>query len=143
VMSATLDVGPVTAFLGNCPALCSAGRLFDLAVEHTPYSPAPVEEQVAAALRRVVADPGDILVFLPGAAEIRRAARACDAIARRRNLAIVPLYGDLSPAEQDLAVDPSPQRKLILSTNIAESSITIDGVRVVIDSALARREAHQ
>ena len=138
VMSATLDAAPVTSFLGNCPALRSEGRLFDLAIEHTPYSPAPLEDQVAAALERTADHPGDVLVFLPGAAEIRRAARTCDAFARRRNMAIAPLYGDLSPAEQDRAVEPSPQRKLILSTNIAESSITVDGVRVVIDSGLAR-----
>ena len=138
VMSATLDAGPVTRFLGDCPALSSEGRLFDLAVEFTPYSPAPLEDQVASALERVADHPGDVLVFLPGAAEIRRAARSCDAFARRHNMAIAPLYGDLSPAEQDRAVESSPQRKLILSTNIAESSITIDGVRVVIDSGLAR-----
>ena len=138
VMSATLDAAPVTRFLGDCPALASAGRLFELTTEHTPYSPAPLEDQVAGAVERAVPDPGDMLVFLPGAAEIRRAARACDALARRHNLLVAPLYGDLSPAEQDRAVEPSAQRKLILSTNIAESSITIDGVRVVIDSGLAR-----
>ena len=80
-----------------------------------------------------------MLVFLPGAAEIRRAARACEALARRHGLLLIaPLYGDLSPAEQDRAVEPAPQRKVILSTNIAESSITIEGVRAVIDSGLAR-----
>lgn len=134
VMSATLDAVPVQRFLGDCPALKSEGRLFDLDISHTPYSAAPLEEQVASAVRVSLQDPGDILVFLPGAAEIRRAARACDGL----GLLIAPLYGDLSPAEQDKAVEPSPNRKLILSTNIAESSITIDGVRVVIDSGLAR-----
>jgi ATP-dependent helicase HrpB len=142
VMSATLDAAPVCRFLGDCPALRSDGRLFELVVQHTPYSAASLEEQVASALEGVVADPsaepGDALVFLPGAAEIHRAARACEALARRHDLAITPLYGDLSPAEQDRAVEPARQRKVILSTNIAESSITIEGVRVVIDAGLAR-----
>jgi ATP-dependent helicase HrpB len=138
VMSATLDAGPIRAFLGDCPALVSEGRLFELAIGHTPYSAAPLEDQVASALEAVVHEPGDVLVFLPGAAEIHRAARACGAIAERNDLALTPLYGDLSPAEQDRAVEPARRRKVILSTNIAESSITIEGVRVVIDSGLAR-----
>jgi ATP-dependent helicase HrpB len=138
VMSATLDAGPIRRFLGECPALRSEGRLFDLTISHTPYSAAALEEQVASAVASVIGESGDVLVFLPGAAEIRKAARACDSLARQHDLLITPLYGDLSPAEQDLAVEPSPRRKLILSTNIAESSITIDGVRVVIDSGLAR-----
>ena len=138
VMSATLDVQPVASFLGDCPVMKSEGRLFDLAISHTPYSAAPPEEQVASAVAALIADTGDILVFLPGSAEIRRAARACEELARRHDLLIAPLYGDLSPAEQDRAVEPSSRRKLILSTNIAESSITIEGVRAVIDSGLAR-----
>jgi ATP-dependent helicase HrpB len=87
-------------------------------------------------------DAGDILVFLAGAAEIRKAERACQPIAKRAGLLITPLYGDLSPAEQDRAVSPALQRKLILSTNVAESSITIEGVAAVIDSGLARFARH-
>lgn len=139
VMSATLDPAPVARFLGDCPCLSSEGRLFELKVTHTPYSPAPLEEQVAGALETALtASPGDILVFLPGAAEIRRAERAVAPIAVRHKLLVAPLYGDLSPEEQDRAVAPASQRKVILSTNLAESSITIEGVRVVIDSGLAR-----
>jgi len=140
VMSATLDAGPVREFLGGCPLVKSAGRLFPLEIVWTPYSAAPLEEQVGAALNSVMTRgvPGDVLVFLPGAAAIHRATRVCEPIARRNNLLIAQLYGDLPPAEQDRAVEPSAQRKVILSTNIAESSITIDGVRVVIDSGLAR-----
>lgn len=140
VMSATLDAGPVRQFLGDCPLVKSEGRLFDLNILWTPYSAVPLAEQVGAALDSAIARgiPGDILVFLPGAAEIHRATRVCEPIARRNNLLIAQLYGDLPPAEQDRAVEPSAQRKLILSTNIAESSITIDGVRIVIDSGLAR-----
>ncbi len=140
VMSATLDAGPVREFLGGCPLLKSEGRLFDLSITWTPYSAAPLEQQVGTALESVIARgiPGDVLVFLPGAAAIHRATRVCEPIARRHNLQIAQLYGDLPPAEQDRALEPSALRKVILSTNIAESSITIDGVRVVIDSGLAR-----
>jgi ATP-dependent helicase HrpB len=140
VMSATLDAGPVREFLGGCPLVSAEGRLFDLKLEWTPYSAAPLDEQVSAALESVLARgiPGDVLVFLPGAATIHRAGRACENTARRHDLLITPLFGDLSPAEQDLALQPASKRKVILSTNIAESSVTIDGVRVVIDSGLAR-----
>lgn len=140
VMSATLDSRPVREFLGGCPLVKSAGRLFPLEISWTPYSAAPLEEQAGAALNSALARgiPGDVLVFLPGAAAIHRAARVCEQTARRHNLLIAQLYGDLPTAEQDRALEPSAQRKVILSTNIAESSITIDGVRVVIDSGLAR-----
>ncbi len=146
IMSATIDPAPVQAFLNSAPLIRSEGRLFPLEIDFTPYSAAPLEDQIASAAERLLStEPsGDILAFLPGAAEIRRAARACETLARRFDLAIAPLYGDLSPAEQDAAIfhdkegDPGPRRKLILSTNIAESSITIEGVRLVIDSGLAR-----
>ena len=140
VMSATLDAGPVCEFLGVCPVLKSEGRLFDLKLEWTPYSAAPLEEQVGAALESAITRgvPGDVLVFLPGAAAIQRATRFCEPLARRHDLLLAQLYGDLPPAEQDRVLEPSSRRKVILSTNIAESSITINGVRVVIDSGLAR-----
>ena len=137
IMSATIDTAAIAGFLGNCPVIRSEGRLFDLAITHTPYSPAPLENQVADAFEHL-AGSGDILTFLPGAAEIRRSASACDNLARRFGYFITPLHGDLSAAEQDRAVSPATQPKLILSTNIAESSITIEGVRAVIDSGLAR-----
>jgi len=140
VMSATLQAAPIANYLGNCPILRSEGRLFDLAIAHQPYSALPLEKQVASSLNTLLAQApsGDVLVFLPGAAEIRRAERECRPIASRCNLLILPLYGDLSPAEQDRAVSPSPQRKVILSTNVAESSVTVEGVTAVIDSGLAR-----
>ena len=134
IMSATLDPAPVSRFLGDCPIFRSQGRLFDLAIEHLPYSAQPLEQQVASAVQRIENDSGDILVFLPGAAEIRAAMQAC----QRFNLLVLPLHGDLTPAEQDRAVEPATRRKLILATNVAESSITIDGVTAVIDSGLAR-----
>ena len=140
VMSATLDAAPIARFLGDAPVVRSEGRLFDLAIAHQPYSADPLEKQVAGAVELLLREKhtGDVLVFLPGAAEIRRAARECQPIAARHNLLLLPLHGDLSPAEQDRAVCPAAQRKVILSTNVAESSITIDGVTAVIDSGLAR-----
>ncbi len=95
---------------------------------------------MASALEGLIAQApaGDVLVFLPGAAEIRRAERECRPLAARHDLLLLPLYGDLSPAEQDRAVSPAPRRKVILSTNVAESSITVEGVTAVIDSGLAR-----
>ncbi len=144
VMSATLDVAAVARFLGDCPVTRSEGRRFDLAIEHVPYSPAPLHEQVRDALELLVRaeQGGDVLVFLPGAAEIRRAARACEPLARQGNRLLLPLHGDLTASEQDRAVAPAAQPKVILSTNVAESSITIDGVRAVIDSGLARMAAY-
>jgi ATP-dependent helicase HrpB len=136
VMSATLDAAPIAKFLGECPILRSDGKLHEVRIDYTPHSAAALDEQVASALERLTDEglDGDVLVFLPGAAEIRRAARAVE----RFGLLTVPLHGDLSPAEQDRAVTPGDRRKVILSTNVAESSITIEGVTAVIDSGLAR-----
>jgi ATP-dependent helicase HrpB len=140
VMSATLDAAPIAKFLGTCPVLRSEGKLYPLSIDYTPHSAAPLEELVASALERVLRAQvaGDVLVFLPGAAEIRRSARAVETIAKRANLLVLPLHGDLTPAEQDRAVSPADRRKVILSTNVAESSVTIEGVATVIDSGLAR-----
>ncbi len=139
VMSATLDAAPVAAFLGECPVVRSEGKLFELTVEYTPHSAAPLEQQVAEALERLPEGRGDVLVFLPGAAEIRRSMRAVEPWAARAGALVLPLYGDLPPAEQDRAVGPTDgRRKIILSTNVAESSVTIEGVTAVIDSGLAR-----
>jgi ATP-dependent helicase HrpB len=148
VMSATLDSGPVARFLNDAPALRSEGKRFDVDIEHLARPPRPddrpLAEQVAAAVNRLATEniDGDVLVFLPGAAEIRRAQAACAAIADRHDLIITPLHGDLSAEEQDRAVKPAAKRKVILSTNVAESSVTIDGVVAVIDSGLARVAGH-
>jgi ATP-dependent helicase HrpB len=140
VMSATMEAAPVARFLEDCPILRSEGKRHNLSIEYTPHSAAPLEDQVASALERLVQEglDGDVLVFLPGAAEIRKAARVIEPILRRAGLLAMPLHGDLSPAEQDRAVAPADRRKVILSTNVAESSITIEGVTTVIDSGLAR-----
>ena len=136
VMSATLDAAPIARYLGDCPVVRSEGRLFDLTISYQPYSAAPLEQQVAAAIETL--PHGDVLVFLPGASEIRKAHRACQPLATSHDLLLLPLHGDLSATEQDRAVSPSSRRKVILSTNVAESSITVDGVTAVIDSGLAR-----
>ncbi len=139
VMSATLDAAPVAQYL-NCPTVRSEGTRFELSVKHLPYSSKPVEAQVRDAVELLINEQhaGDILVFLPGAAEIRRAMRECDAVARRVGLLTLPLHGSLPPKEQDRALLPAPQQKLILATNVAESSVTVEGVSAVIDSGLAR-----
>jgi len=140
VLSATLDAEPVAKYLDGCPIVRSEGKLFDLAIKHLPYSPEPLEAQVRSAVELLIdmGHSGDILTFLPGSAEIHRAMRACDAVARRAGLLVLPLHGSLSPKEQDRALAPAPKQKLILATNVAESSITVEGVTAVIDSGLAR-----
>jgi ATP-dependent helicase HrpB len=140
VMSATLDTEQVAQYLDGCPILRSEGRLFEVSIQHLPYSPKSLEAQLADALELLIAEEasGDVLAFLPGAAEIRRAMRESQAVARQANLLVLPLHGDLSPAEQDRAIMPAPQRKVILATNVAESSVTVEGVNAVIDSGLAR-----
>jgi ATP-dependent helicase HrpB len=144
VMSATLDADPVAQFLVGCPIVRSEGKLFDLAIKHLPYSPEPLELQVKNAVELLVdsGHSGDTLVFLPGSVEIRRAMRACDDVARRAGALVLPLYGSLPPKEQDRALSPASQPKLILATNVAESSITVEGVTAVIDSGLARFAAY-
>jgi ATP-dependent helicase HrpB len=139
-MSATLDANPVAHYLGACPILRSEGKLFDLSIRHLPYSPEPLHAQVRKAVELLVKEDssGHTLVFLPGAVEIRRTMRECEAVARRAELLVLPLHGDLPPADQDRAVLPSSQRKLILATNVAESSVTVEGVTAVVDSGLAR-----
>lgn len=140
VMSATLDAAPVAQFLDDCPVLRSEGRLFEVSVRHLPYSPHPLQVQVRSAVELLICkeQTGHILVFLPGSAEIRQAMRECAVIAQQAGLLVLPLHGDLPPAEQDRAVSPNSQRKLIFATNVAESSVTVEGVTAVIDSGLAR-----
>jgi ATP-dependent helicase HrpB len=140
VMSATLDAAPVAKYLGDCPVVRSTGTLFELSIKHLPYSPKPLESQVKDAVELLVNEQhvGDILTFLPGAAEIRRAMRECEPIAQRAGLLVLPLHGSLSPKEQDRALAPAAQQKLIMATNVAESSVTVEGVNAVIDSGLSR-----
>jgi ATP-dependent helicase HrpB len=144
-MSATLETGPLAEFLGGCPVLASEGRIFPVEVAYLDkVDPRPLEAQVLAGLKRLLpALPvGDVLVFLPGAAEIRRTQASVMDFASRHGFSVLPLHGDLPAAEQDRAVRPSPGKKLILSTNVAESSVTIPGVVAVLDSGLARMPVH-
>lgn len=145
VMSATLESEPVREFLGGCPGIRSEGRAFPVAVEY-PEAPdeRPLADRVVSAVRRVHQEgcQGDLLVFLPGAGEIRRAWEALEPFAQARNLLVLPLHGDLPPAEQQRAVRPADRPKVILSTNVAETSVTIPGVVAVIDSGLARTASH-
>ncbi len=142
VMSATLDGARVAALLGHAPVIESQGRSFDVATRYLGRDArAPIERQVAdAALRALRAEPGSLLVFLPGAGEIRRTETQLKERIDDAGIDIVALYGALDAREQDRAIAPSPpgRRKVVLATSIAETSLTIDGVRVVIDSGLAR-----
>ena len=145
VMSATLDAEPVAVYLGDATIVRSEGRAFPITIE---YAAQPDDrhlgKQVSAAVRKAAQDglQGDVLVFLPGAGEIRRCTEDLDDVARTFDLAVLPLHGDLPVEEQDLAVRPSTRRKVILATNVAETSVTIDGVTCVIDSGLARIARH-
>ncbi len=142
VMSATLDGESVAQRIPGARRLRSEGRAFPVETHHLGDDPnARLEDRIASAVRRALAEEdGDILVFLPGTGEIRRAERSVMELDAARDCAVLPLYGDLPLAEQDKAVkrDPAGRRKIILSTSIAETSLTIDGVRVVVDSGLKR-----
>jgi len=145
VMSATLEAEEIAAYLDHCPRLRSEGRRFDVAIEHLPQpDDRPLAVQVSAAVRRAVREgpPGDVLVFLPGAAEIRRCEEALAELARTADLSVMALHGDLPLEAQARVVGPSPRRKVILSTNVAETSVTIDGVVAVVDCGLARIAGH-
>jgi ATP-dependent helicase HrpB len=141
-MSATLNCGPVSDLLGGAPVISCAARMF--AVD-TRYLDAPVKGRLEAAVVRSIRqslaqDSGSLLVFLPGMAEIRRVERALVDLDLGRNVVIAPLHGDLPQAAQDSAIEPARPgtRKVVLATSIAETSLTIDGIRVVIDAGQLR-----
>ena len=144
-MSATLDAAPVARYLGGCRVVRSEGRRFPVRVEHLGREDdRTLAAQVESAVRRLLAEglDGDVLVFLPGAAEIRRAQGECERAAHEHGLLVVPLHGELPAAQQDAAVRPADRRKIILATNVAETSVTIEGVAAVVDSGLARVASH-
>jgi ATP-dependent helicase HrpB len=146
VMSATLDGARVSTLLGDAPVVTSEGRAFPVDIRHEPRGPdEPVEDAMARAIRAALAtEPGSILAFLPGQREIERTAERLEG-RLPDNVDLVPLYGNLDGKAQDAAIKPAPQgrRKVVLATSIAETSITIDGVRVVIDSGLSRLPAFE
>ena len=121
--------------------LVSEGKAFPVEIRHLDLpDERPISEQAGDAVARIVeaGDPGDILVFMPGMAEINATIAACRAARLREPLAMIPLHGELPPEEQDLAFAPNRLRKLVVATNVAETSVTIDGIVHVIDSGLAR-----
>jgi ATP-dependent helicase HrpB len=142
VMSATLDGARVAALLGNALVVESEGRAYPVETRYLGRDPrAPIERQVAEAVERALrVETGSMLVFLPGAGEIRRTETLLKDRIRDANTDVVALYGALDAREQDRAISPSPpgRRKIVLATSIAETSLTIEGVRVVIDSGLSR-----
>src|SRR4051794_31239102 len=141
VMSATIDGARIAALLGNAPVIESQGRAFPVETRYLGRDPrARIEDQMADAVTRAMrAEPGSVLAFLPGAAEIRRP----ETMLKERvetNTDVVALFGALDADTQDRAISPAPagRRKVVLATSIAETSLTIEGVRIVVDSGLAR-----
>jgi ATP-dependent helicase HrpB len=143
-MSATFDADPVADFVRGA-IVRSEGRMFDVGIEYLPApDDRPLAMQVAGAVRRFLRDDkdGDLLVFLPGAGEIKRAQAALAEVPGIAAFAVLPLHGEMPLEDQTRAVRPGERRKIILSTNVAESSVTIEGVTGVVDSGLARIAAH-
>ena len=142
-MSATLDTEGVAKWLGSAETLAADGRAYPVQIEYTHLprnSTRPVWDAAAEQVRRVLSEEaeGDILVFMPGSYEIMRTIGAVRNLPESGGVDILPLYGELPPEEQDRAVKPSPGRKVIVATNVAETSLTIPGVRAVVDAGLAR-----
>jgi ATP-dependent helicase HrpB len=140
VMSATLAVEAVAAYLGDCPIIACEGRLYPVEIVHEPRPeqkswPAAVAQAVARLLDRT---SGDLLVFLPGLYEIQQTARQLESLAQERNLAVLPLHGDLPAEKQDAALLRGERRKVVLATNVAETSVTVEGITGVVDTGLAR-----
>ncbi len=133
IMSATLDTAPLTAFLNDCPVIDVPGTLHPLALEYAP------SQSMAQAMDEVLPrTPGNVLCFLPGAREIEEAIAGAAAVAIRHGVTLVPLHGSLQAHEQDAVLQPADRRRVIVATNIAETSLTVPGVSAVIDSGLQK-----
>lgn len=142
VMSATLDLGPLSRLLDNAPVIGSEGRMFPVELKYLDDGGGGrLSRRMAAAVVRALHETeGDILAFLPGSGEIRTcAAELAESGAVPRNVTVCQLYGDLPVAEQQRVIQAGPQRKIVLATSIAETSLTIEGVRTVIDCGVSRR----
>jgi ATP-dependent helicase HrpB len=137
VMSATVDADPVSAYLGGCPVVASEGRAFPVEIAYrSRRADTPLIEAVGDAVREVLDEmTGDVLVFLPGLREIRQAAEVLAGV----DAEVLPLHGELPPEQQDRALLKLARRKVVLATNVAETSVTVEGVTAVVDSGLARQ----
>ena len=148
VMSATLDTELLSRYLAPCSLLQSEGRTYPVDIQYADRpaynDPRPVWDQAADAFADAArhGDPGDALVFMPGTYEIQRTLDALRSRPETRGYALLPLHGELPPRDQDLAVARQDRPKIVVATNVAETSLTIDGVRLVIDSGLARIPRH-
>ncbi len=148
VMSATLNTETIAAYLASgtnkpaCPIVTSEGRLFPVDIAYEPRSTQDAWPIAAAkTVERVLqGTPGDVLCFLPGMQEIRQATRELQDRLGYDNILILPLHGDLSPEEQDRALQPQSQRRVVLATNVAETSVTVEGITAVVDTGLARMQ---
>ncbi len=143
VMSATLDIDTLEGFLSPCTRVEASGRMYPVEVDYAGSAlgrnASPVWERAAQAFKKSVAGKeGDVLVFMPGVFEIRKTIDAIQSLSQAKGYEVLPLHGELPPDAQDRAVTSGARPKVIVSTNVAETSITIEGVRTVIDGGLAR-----
>jgi ATP-dependent helicase HrpB len=141
VMSATLDTASVSGYLEDCPVVVSEGTMYAVEINYLPFGERrSMPEQAAEAVAEIVntGEQGDVLVFMPGMSEIQATMNACRNIRVNERLALIPLHGELPADEQDRAFADNPLRKVVVSTNVAETSVTIPGIRHVVDSGLAR-----
>ena len=146
VMSATLDAARIAALMDHAPIIEAQGRMFPVITRYRGNDRRPIEQQMADAARAALREEsGSVLCFLPGAREIERTARALEEAVRDPAVDIRPLYGAMESAAQDAAISPAPagKRKIVLASAIAETSLTIEGVRVVIDAGQARRPKYE
>ncbi len=140
-MSATLDPASISRYLGDCPIVESEGRLHPVRIDYLRHAERRhVSELAASGVEQVLKQTtGDVLVFLPGVGEIMKTRSELESLARRQNLAVFTLFGDMTAEDQDRVLAPCTQRKIVLATNVAETSVTIEGVTAVVDTGLARQ----
>ncbi|MBX9695831.1 MAG: DEAD/DEAH box helicase, partial [Cyanobacteria bacterium] len=140
VMSATLDTTQIARFLGDCPVIESPGKTYPVKLEYLQFSTNATTDKTAAdgLARMLPGSAGNLLVFLPGVGEIRKTHELLEPVASRENIRLMTLYGDMQLSEQMDVLRPGGKRKIVLATNVAETSLTIDGIDAVIDSGFAR-----
>src|SRR5262249_17398021 len=140
VMSATLAPEPISQYLGGCPIVESQGRLHPVEIEYLEHAESrPVAEKATDGVTRALEKTtGDLLVFLPGVGDIRGTANLLESPEAARECAVMDLYGDLPAERQDAVLKRSELRKIVLSTNVAETSVTIEGITAVVDTGQAR-----